>query len=164
LAFSLAFFLRAGLGGGGLLADDRDDGGGRSAFVGAGRGPGLQHGVAMGRVVEHGQPHHLRARQGRLDQARGLDPVHPRHVDIHEHHVRLGPQALEHLQTVDLGQLEVQQDQLRQRRRGRAGVRAGAQQVIQRLHAIVGHDHVVLDVVLLQRAQREQLVVGIIFH
>ena len=60
----------------------------------------------------------------------------------------VGADAAQHLEPVELGQLEVEQDDLRQVARVAAGMRAGAEQVVERLDAVADHDDVVGDLVL----------------
>ncbi len=61
-------------------------------------------------------------------------------------------QPLEHLQAVDLGHLEVQQDECRQARFALRGG-PGREQVIKRLGAIARHDNLIGEPVALERAQ-----------
>jgi len=76
----------------------------------------------------------------------------------------IGAQALQDLQAVDLGQLEIEQDQLRLDQGIAPGMVAGAKQIIQRLGAIARDDDLVQNIALAQRAQRKRLVVRIVFH
>jgi hypothetical protein len=58
---------------------------------------------------------------------------------------------------MDLGQAQVEQDQP-------VELRIRPQQQLEGLGAIARHDHRIDDVVLLQRPQREFLVVRVVFH
>src|SRR6185437_1125312 len=70
------------------------DGGADLLLVGAleqvTAGAGAQRGEDRVVVVEHGQHEHLDVRTVRHDATGGLDAVQPRHVQVHDDHVRLG--------------------------------------------------------------------------
>ena len=68
----------------------------------------------------------------------------------------------QHLETVDLGQLEVEQDEPGQRLRVAPVVLARAEQVVERLGAVARHHRPVGDVVASQRPQRQLLVVRVV--
>src|SRR5687768_701850 len=72
--------------------------------------------------------------------------------------------SLEHFEAVDFRKLEVEQGHARQLGDVAARERSCAEEKIQSFHAVAGDDHVILDVVFLQRPQRQFLVVGIVFH
>jgi hypothetical protein len=82
--------------------------------------------------------------------------------DGHALRARVGAQLAQHLEAVDLRQLEIEQHHLRERRRGRRGVLAARQQVIQRLDPIARDDRLVEDVGLLQGEERQLLVHGVV--
>ena len=65
-----------------------------------------------------------------------------------------GAQFLEHVIAVHVGQVEVEQDELRQLSGVSTGVRALGKEVVERLGSVTRHDHLVKDTVLLERAQR----------
>src|SRR5579883_308334 len=87
-----------------------------------------------------------------------------------ENHDRKKPRSLgrakppQHLESADLGQLEIEENDLRHLRYVAAGIRAFAKEVVQRLFAVPDDDDFVSDVVLLQRAKREDFIIGIVFH
>src|SRR5690349_10347364 len=70
--------------------------------------------------------------------------------------------ALQHLQPVDLGQLQIEQDDSRQLRRRSAPLRA--EEVDEGLYAVLRHDDFVRDVVGLERPHREGDIVGVILY
>ena len=72
----------------------------------------------------------------------------------------IGADAAQHLQAVYPGQVDVQQDQ----GRNHPLAPAGAEQVVQRLLAIPGHDDCVGDLTVVQAAYGEDLIVGVVFH
>ncbi len=68
---------------------------------------------------------------------------------------RLAPQAAQQLQPVEFGQLEVEQQQVRQRL-------LGIEQELERLDAVAEHDDFVGDVLLLECTQGQGLIVGVV--
>src|SRR6185312_15092033 len=68
----------------------------------------------------------------------------------------VGAKALENLEAVDLRELEIEEHELGKR------VLLLTEEVIERLGAVAGDDDVVLDVALLERADGESLVVGVV--
>src|SRR5581483_6492075 len=75
----------------------------------------------------------------------------------------VGADSFQHLEAVDLGQLQVEQRDARQDARVAAGVGAGGEKIIERLGAVARDHHFVLDVVFLERAQGQRFVVRIVF-
>src|SRR6202041_2538346 len=69
----------------------------------------------------------------------------------------VGPQPAQHLQPVDLGQLQVEQDEA-----GRRYVAAFGEEKSQGLGTVVGYRDFVEDLVSLQGPDRQGLVVGIV--
>ena len=55
--------------------------------AGGARDEHLPHGVL---ILDTGERHDADVGEGRFQQARGLDPVHLRHPNVHQDHVRLG--------------------------------------------------------------------------
>src|SRR5215203_4814795 len=72
------------------------------------------------------------------------------------------PQALEYLEPVHPGQLEIEQYQLRHDGGIPSRIGAAREQVIEGLDPIVGHNDLVVDAGFPERPQGEQLVVGIV--
>ena len=70
--------------------------------------------------------------------------------------------ALEHVETVDARQLQIEQDDLRQRRRTPA-VHAGAEEIVERLDAVARHHDFVGDVAFSKRPQRQLDIVRVVF-
>ena len=64
----------------------------RSRFRHVAAGTGRQRLRDRVGTFDAGEQHHLRVRRGVQDPASGLDPVDPRHVEIHQHDVRLLPE------------------------------------------------------------------------
>jgi hypothetical protein len=73
----------------------------------------------------------------------------------------VGAHLREHAQAVDLGQLEIEQHQLGHERLPL--LRTTSEQLVQRLDPIARHDDAMRDLVLAQRAQRELLIIGVVF-
>src|ERR1043165_3021254 len=86
--------------------------------------------------------------------------------DDHRQQTRalVGAHPAKHFQTIDLGELQVQQDERRRHPGITSGKGAGAEQIIQRLGAVTNQHHLVEDVPLLQSADRQVGVVGVVFH
>src|SRR5207237_1243897 len=72
----------------------------------------------------------------------------------------VGPDAPQHLEAVDLGELQVEQHELG--RGGAPGVGAGAEQPVEGLGPVAGQEDLVLDVVLRERAAGQRLVGGVV--
>src|SRR5579859_69900 len=76
----------------------------------------------------------------------------------------LGAHALEHLEPSDLRKLEVEQDDHRVAAGVAAGVCAGCEEVIERLHAVARNHQLVHDLALAERPQGELDIVRVVFH
>src|SRR5215218_9405528 len=72
------------------------------------------------------------------------------------------PQALEYLEPVHPGQLEIEQYQLRHDGGIPSRIGAACEQIIEGLDPIVGHHDLVPEAGLLERPQGEQLIVGVV--
>jgi hypothetical protein len=75
---------------------------------------------------------------------------------------RIGAHALEHVESTQLGKLEIEHDHCGHLRRIAPGVFAGAEEEIDRLAPVAGDDDFVREVGLAQRAQRKFLVSRIV--
>src|SRR3989442_1183482 len=84
------------------------------------------------------------------------------HDDRHEPGAIVGPQSSQHLETVELRQFQIQQDDEWRLWIAR-GVRPSAEEIVEHLHAIPDDDDVIGKPVLLQRAHGERLVIGVVF-
>ena len=76
---------------------------------------------------------------------------------------RIGAYAVQHVDAVELGKLEIEQDHGGHRRRLAPGVLARSEQEVDRFLAVPRDDDAVGDVGLSQRAQRQLLVVRVVF-
>jgi len=74
-----------------------------------------------------------------------------------------GTQTAQHLQAIDLRQLQIENDDLRDDGRVAVGVGAGGEQIVQGFGAIASHHHFVGDVVLAEGPKGESFIIGIIF-
>src|SRR4029077_17531219 len=75
---------------------------------------------------------------------------------------RVGPEPPQHLEAVDLGELQVEQDHTRHDADLVPRMAAVAEKKVQRLGAVACHEHLVRDVALLEGPQRELLVVRVV--
>src|SRR5689334_13049021 len=73
----------------------------------------------------------------------------------------VGTDAAQDLEPVDLGELEIEEDDFRCYRA--TGMRARAEEEVEGFGAVVGHLDLVLNVVLSEGATRQRLVVGVVF-
>src|SRR5579859_1940701 len=76
----------------------------------------------------------------------------------------VGAKTTQHFKTVELGQLQVEQDDFRERRERVPSRVSLSQQIFESLHAIARHHHLVFDVVSLEGPQRQQFVIGIVLN
>lgn len=74
------------------------------------------------------------------------------------------PQAFQHAQAIELGELQVQQNHCGNARSIASGMLAAAEQEFYGLDAVAHDDDVMCQVVLAKAEQRQLLVVGIVFH
>ena len=68
--------------------------------------------------------------------------------------------SFEDLNAINFRQLQIQQHKFRQR----SQIRAGWEEIVERLSTITRDDDFVEDLVLFQCAKRECLVIGVVFH
>jgi hypothetical protein len=74
----------------------------------------------------------------------------------------IGAKPAKDLEAIQLGELQVQEDDLRSDPGVPAGETAGAIEIVERFDTVVGHDHFIPDVVLAKGAKRERFVVRIV--
>jgi hypothetical protein len=74
----------------------------------------------------------------------------------------VGAELAEDLEAVELGEFEVKQNDFRERGKRRGGIGTGSEEIVESFAAIAGDDDFVLNIIFFQRAECEQLVIGIV--
>src|SRR6185369_14075313 len=99
-------------------------------------------------------------------QAIALDPV-PIFIGSGENYDRqqpgpfMGSYSLQHLKTAYLRQVDIQEDQLGKRHRGRV---AFAEEQIQRFSPVAGYENIIQEMIFFQGANGQGYIIRVVFH